>query len=122
MIVLLGEVGGNLEYEVCEALAGGRITKSGCLSSNYLVLMIFRPLVAWCTGTCADMFGYEVQFGHAGACAQGKLETASAKNAALRASGAIVPANFEEFASVIFETYTKLVKSGWLSSDYPIDS
>lgn len=38
MIVLLGEVGGIEEYEVCEALKAGRISK---------------PLVAWCIGTCA---------------------------------------------------------------------
>lgn len=38
LIVLLGEVGGTEEYEVCEALKDGRITK---------------PLVAWCIGTCA---------------------------------------------------------------------
>jgi len=35
MIVLLGEVGGTEEYEVCEALKTGKITK---------------PLVAWCIG------------------------------------------------------------------------
>lgn len=58
------------------------------------------------------MFGYEVQFGHAGACAQGKLETARAKNEALRSAGAIVPANFEEFASVIHDTYMNLVRAG----------
>lgn len=39
MIVLLGEVGGVEEYEVCEALKEKKITK---------------PLVAWCIGTCAS--------------------------------------------------------------------
>ena len=38
MIVLLGEVGGVEEYDVCKALSDGRINK---------------PLVAWCIGTCA---------------------------------------------------------------------
>ena len=38
MIVLLGEVGGVEEYDVCEAIKDKRITK---------------PLVAWCIGTCA---------------------------------------------------------------------
>ena len=66
--------------KVCDALRDGRLTK---------------PLVAWCTGTCARVFPYEVQFGHAGALAHGNSETAAAKNAALRAAGAIVPANFE---------------------------
>lgn len=41
MIVLLGEVGGIEEYDVCSALKDGRITK---------------PLVAWCIGTCASTY------------------------------------------------------------------
>ncbi len=41
MIVLLGEVGGIEEYDVCAALKDGRITK---------------PLVAWCIGTCASEY------------------------------------------------------------------
>ncbi|XP_026688068.1 uncharacterized protein LOC103521723 [Diaphorina citri] len=41
MIVLLGEVGGVEEYEVCAALKDKRITK---------------PLVAWCIGTCASKY------------------------------------------------------------------
>lgn len=38
MLVLLGEVGGVEEYDVCAALKDKRITK---------------PIVAWCIGTCA---------------------------------------------------------------------
>ena len=52
MLVLLGEVGGVEEYLVCDALKNGRMTK---------------PIVAWCIGTCSDMFTTDVQFGHAGA-------------------------------------------------------
>ena len=40
--------------KVCEAIKSGVITK---------------PIVAWCIGTCADMFTTDVQFGHAGASA-----------------------------------------------------
>jgi len=97
MIVLLGEVGGVEEYEVCEALSAGRITK---------------PLVAWCIGTCAGMFASEVQFGHAGACANSDRETAVAKNKALRAAGAHVPDSFDDLGDVIQKTYTKLVEAG----------
>jgi len=43
MIVLLGEVGGVEEYDVCEALKDGRINK---------------PLVAWCIGTCAGLLWF----------------------------------------------------------------
>ena len=47
MIVLLGEVGGAEEYKVAEAIKNGNIKK---------------PVVAWCIGTCAGMFGSEVIF------------------------------------------------------------
>merc|ERR1719393_839521 len=69
IIVLLGEVGGVDEYEVMDAVKEGKITK---------------PIVAWCVGTCASAFSYDVQFGHAGAQARGDMETARAKNAAMR--------------------------------------
>jgi ATP citrate (pro-S)-lyase len=60
----------------CEAITSGRISK---------------PLIAWCIGTCGSMFTSEVQFGHAGACANSDTETAVAKNRALQQAGAIVP-------------------------------
>ncbi len=97
MMVLLGEVGGVEEYRVCRALESGKLTK---------------PIVALCTGTCAGAFSYEVQFGHAGACAQGESETASAKNAALKKAGAVVPASFNEMGVAIRQTYLKLVRAG----------
>jgi len=97
MIVLLGEVGGVDEYEVCAALKDGRITK---------------PLVAWCIGTCAKVFPFEVQFGHAGALAGSAAQTADAKNAALKEAGAIVPDNFNDFAAKIRTTYLRLVQQG----------
>lgn len=97
MIVLLGEVGGVEEYEVCEALKDGRITK---------------PLVAWCIGTCAGMFTSEVQFGHAGSCANSDRETATAKNKSLAAAGAHVPGSFDTLGDLIGSVYADLVKSG----------
>jgi len=96
-MVLLGEVGGTDEYDVCEALRDGRITK---------------PIVAWCIGTCAKMFPYDVQFGHAGALANAKSETADAKNTALREAGAVVPPSFDQFGTAIEEVYQRLVASG----------
>lgn len=97
LIVLLGEVGGIEEYEVCEALKTGRVTK---------------PLIAWCIGTCASMFNSEVQFGHAGSIANSNLETASAKNAALKAASAYVPNSFDNLGDLIQTVYEKLVKDG----------
>jgi ATP citrate (pro-S)-lyase len=97
MMVLLGEVGGIDEYAVCDAIKSGRITK---------------PLVAWVMGTCASIFPYEVQFGHAGAMARGDLETAIAKNTALATAGAHVPKSFDAIGEKIYEIYGNLVNDG----------
>ncbi|XP_062859367.1 ATP-citrate synthase isoform X2 [Trichomycterus rosablanca] len=97
MIVVLGEIGGTEECKICEAVAEGRITK---------------PVVCWCIGTCATMFSSEVQFGHAGACANQASETAVAKNEALREAGVYVPRSFDELGDVIRSVYDKLVEGG----------
>merc|ERR1719147_472663 len=97
MLVLLGEVGGTEEYRVCEAIKSGQLSK---------------PIVAWCIGTCADMFTTDVQFGHAGASAGAKEETASAKNKALSDAGASVPTSFDELGDAIKIVYDKLVQAG----------
>ncbi|KAF9208760.1 citrate synthase [Haplosporangium sp. Z 27] len=97
ILVLLGEVGGVEEYKVCEAIKNGTIRK---------------PVIAWCIGTCAKMFATEVQFGHAGALAHSDLETADAKNRALRAAGGIVPETFEKLPLILSQTYQALVKKG----------
>ncbi|KAK2727044.1 hypothetical protein QYM36_007785, partial [Artemia franciscana] len=97
MLVLLGEVGGVEEYEVIKAVEEKRLTK---------------PLVAWCIGTCSGMFSSEVQFGHAGACANAERETALAKNRALAAIGAHVPQSFDDLGDLIRKVYTDLVNKG----------
>ncbi len=97
MLVCLGEVGGEEEYRIAEALKDGRITK---------------PLVAWVTGTALTHLPKGVQFGHAGAKAEADKETAQAKNKALREAGAIVPESFNDFGEKIKETFEKLVKEG----------
>ena len=96
-MVVLGEVGGELEYRVVEALKSGLITK---------------PVIAWCIGTIAKHFGGEVQFGHAGAKAGADRETADAKNRALKEAGAIVPDSFNDFPEVIGEVYEDLKAKG----------
>eukprot|EP00056_Hartaetosiga_gracilis_P009079 m.130072 g.130072 ORF g.130072 m.130072 type:complete len:1078 (+) comp13055_c2_seq4:64-3297(+) len=97
MLVLLGEVGGVEEYEICKAIADKKITK---------------PIVAWCIGTCAKMFNSDVQFGHAGASANSNKETAVAKNKALSESGAVVPSSFDALGDTIKSVYDKLVSEG----------
>ncbi len=97
LMLLLGEVGGVDEYDVCDALKDRRITK---------------PLIAWCIGTCASIFPFEVQFGHAGALARDGSETAKEKNAALKLAGALVPASFDGLPDLIKHTYDNLVEAG----------
>jgi succinyl-CoA synthetase alpha subunit len=95
MLVCLGEVGGKDEYEIVEALKKKQIKK---------------PLVIWVTGTCTKAFKTEVQFGHAGAKAGSDLETADAKNAALKQAGAVVPNSFDDYGEKIAKVYNDLVK------------
>ncbi|XP_014891829.1 ATP-citrate synthase-like isoform X1 [Poecilia latipinna] len=97
MIVVLGEIGGTDEYQICQGIKDNVITK---------------PVVCWCIGTCATMFASEVQFGHAGACAHQASETAMAKNQALRDAGAYVPKSFDELGDVIKSVYDDLVAKG----------
>lgn len=97
MIILLGEVGGTEEYHLVSAMKSGRVNK---------------PVVAWCIGTCAKMFTSDVQFGHAGACANAEAETASAKNQALTDAKAYVPKSFDELGTLIKDVYDKLVENG----------
>lgn len=97
LLAALGEIGGMEEWKIVEALKSGRITK---------------PLVIWVTGTCAKMFRAEVQFGHAGAKAGNEMETADAKNKALREAGAIVPDSFNDYDEKLRLTYGKMVAEG----------
>jgi ATP citrate (pro-S)-lyase len=102
IIVMLGEVGGLDEYDVMDAIKSGAITK---------------PVIAWCVGTCASAFNYDVQFGHAGAQARGDLEKARAKNAAMKEAGIIVPQTFNELGQEIQKVFSKLVQEGAIFVD-----
>jgi len=97
MLLLLGEVGGTEEYRVIEAVKKGIIKK---------------PIVAWAIGTCAKMFTSEVQFGHAGSMANSDLETADAKNRAMKEAGFIVPDTFEDLPETLRTVYDSLVANG----------
>merc|ERR1711971_479171 len=97
ILLLLGEVGGIDEYDLIEAKKSGRITK---------------PIIAWCVGTCASCFTTEVQFGHAGAQARGDMETAAAKNKAMKEAGFYVPDSFDKLPEMIATVYTLLVEEG----------
>lgn len=58
------------------------------------------------------MFASEVQFGHAGACANSLRETALAKNNALKEAGAFVPRTFDDLGDTIKFVFDKLVTDG----------
>src|SRR3989344_4270944 len=93
LLIALGELGGKQEYEIIKAKQERKITK---------------PLIMWTPGTCADIFPWEVQFGHAGAKAGSNEESAKTKNQALREAGIIVPESFEQLEEKIKETFQTL--------------
>jgi len=97
MLVTLGEIGGKDEYAIVDAIKSGTITK---------------PLVIWVAGTGARILPAGLQFGHAGAMAGSDMETAEAKNKALREVGAIVPDSYEDLDKLIKQTFDKLVNEG----------
>jgi len=96
-MILLGEVGGTEEYKVIEAVKSGKITK---------------PIIAWCIGTIAKYYDSGVQFGHAGASANGEMETAEYKNNAMRDAGIHVPNSFNDLPEMIASVYHKLHAEG----------
>jgi len=92
-MILLGEVGGTEEYKVIEAVKNGTIKK---------------PIIAWCIGTIAKYYDSGVQFGHAGASANGEMETAEYKNKAMAEAGIHVPATFNDLPAKIKEVFESL--------------
>ena len=97
LLVALSELGGKDEYEIIKAKKQGKIKK---------------PLIMWTAGTCAAIFPWEVQFGHAGAKAGKEEESAGAKNEALRKAGIIVPTSFAQLEATIQHQFEKLVREG----------
>lgn len=96
-LVCLGEVGGEDEYDIVDAIKAGSISK---------------PLVMWVTGTCSRAFPAGAQFGHAGARADSTRETAEAKNKALAEAGVVVPSSFDQYGDKIKEVYEALKGKG----------
>lgn len=58
------------------------------------------------------LFSSEVQFGHAGSCANSLRETAVAKNSSLKEAGAHVPSSFDSLGDLIHAVYLTLVNHG----------
>jgi len=93
LIVALSELGGKDEYEIIKAKQENKITK---------------PLIMWVAGTCASIFPYEVQFGHAGAKSGKEEESAEFKNKSLKEARIIVPKSFTELQNTIKEQFNLL--------------
>ena len=91
MLVLLGEVTGNEEFLVCEAIKEGKISK---------------PIVALCYGNIADRSAI-FQFGDTATGAA--EEAAAAKNIAFTQAGAIVPDSFDDIGTKIKAEFHKLI-------------
>jgi len=109
LLVALGELGGKQEYDIIKAKQDGKITK---------------PLIMWVPGTCASIFPWEVQFGHAGARAGSTEESAQAKNRALKEAGIVVPASFEQLEETIAQTFATLslpLKEEVVPKNVPLD-
>ena len=102
LIVSLGELGGRQEYDIINAKKKGKLTK---------------PMVMFVSGTCASLFPWEVQFGHAGAKAGKEEESAAVKNKALREAGIIVPDTFEQMENCIAEEFKKLLPTQKIMPD-----
>ena len=94
LLVALGELGGKQEYDIIKAKQEGKLTK---------------PLIMWVPGTCASIFPWEVQFGHAGAKAGKEEESAQSKNKALKEAGIIVPESFEQLENTIQQTFKTII-------------
>lgn len=94
IIIAMSELGGKEEYEIAKAKKERKITK---------------PMIMLVSGTCATIFPWEVQFGHAGAKAGKEEESAVAKNNALREAGVIVPDSFQELENTLAEVFKSVV-------------
>lgn len=80
-IVYFGELGGQDEYVLRDAIKAGKITK---------------PVIAYIAGRF-EAKDEKIQFGHAKALAKAKAETAAAKMAALEEVGVTVAETFSDF-------------------------
>lgn len=87
-IVFFGELGGSDEYEIAKLRDQKLLTKE---------------VIVYIAGTVAELFETPPQFGHAKAFAQSYDESATAKKAVLKKSGAVVCDTFADISRVLRE-------------------
>jgi len=95
LLFAFGELGGKEEYNIINAIKEKKITK---------------PLIMYVSGTCAKIFPWEVQFGHAGAKAGKEQESAEAKIKALREVGVMIPNTFDDLEPLLEQQFQKISK------------
>lgn len=78
---------------------GDRYAATGAPSQGSILLQTVT--CRDCIPQCSLFSCLQVQFGHAGACANQASETAVAKNQALKEAGVFVPRSFDELGEVI---------------------
>lgn len=106
-VVLVGEVGGDLEE---------------CAAEWYGAKKRRIRLIAVVSGFCQESLPKGMKFGHAGA-KEGLRGEGSAryKADALRGAGAIVPTTFGGLGPVVKEVYEELISSGEIQTEDPAD-
>lgn len=125
IIVVLGELGGRDEYSLVEALKQGKVNKPVVAWVSGTCATLFKSEVQFGHAVsnhlcCLDQSlpktvkGLKIlilsrHFLNQGAKSGGELESAQAKNQALRDAGAVVPTSYEALETAIKETFEKLV-------------
>ncbi|KAH3762792.1 ATP-citrate synthase, mitochondrial [Pelomyxa schiedti] len=106
IIVVLGEVGGYDEYEICHVVKEGLVKK---------------PVVAWVIGTCAKYIPAQTHLFHTVFRTTTDVESAVIKNRALAEAGVQVPNSFADLGETISTVYRQLLDSGRLfpAPDFP---
>lgn len=94
-IVYFGELGGNDEYVLRDAIKAKQITK---------------PVYAYIAGRY-EAKGEKIQFGHAKALAKAESETAAAKMHALSSVGVTVAESFDDFMALFKDLPTNIVET-----------
>ena len=127
MMVVLGELGGRDEYSLVEALKQGKVTKPVVAWVSGTCARLFKSEVQFGHAVCQwpNIFLLILSYSiynkgakflmfigtciNQGAKSGGEMESAQAKNQALKEAGAVVPTSFEAFEDAIKETFHKLV-------------
>jgi ATP citrate (pro-S)-lyase len=128
-MVVLRELGGRDKYSLVEVLKQEKVNKpvvawvSGTCARLFKSEVQFVHAVSDCPSilhlsilnsschcsTRGTFFNLPCDIVHQGAKSGGEMESAQAKNQAIKDAGAVVPTSYEAFETAIKETFEKLV-------------